>query len=632
MLIQLSGASFYYNEKKIFENVSLQINEGDKIGFVGRNGQGKTTLIQTLTKELELRDGTVSRKSNLSVGYLRQNSGLVSGNTVYGEMAEIFSDLAETEKEMRSLERQMSALGHDSEEYKRAAERYDAKTAYFESKDGYNAEVKIKTVLNGMGFSGKYEQIINTMSGGEKTRLAICRLLLLSPELLILDEPTNHLDFSTLQWLEGFLSSYKGALLLVSHDRYFLDKLVTKVWEIENYGVDEYSGNYSKFRELKAAFLERSQKEYGRQQEKIAKMLDYAARNIARASTSNSAKSRLKQVENMEKTDKPFVENRKPFFRFAFETPSFKNALSVKNLTLTAGGRNLLENVSLEILRGEKAALIGANGTGKSTFIKKIMAAANDAVGPIHIGQGVTVAYYDQENVNLDPDATVLSAVWGKHFRLSQTTVRKTLAQALLSEEDVGKRVKELSGGERAKLGIAMMTLENANTLVLDEPTNHLDLTSRESLEEALAAFEGTILFVSHDRYFINRLAQKVVEIEDKTFVEYEGDFDAYLMQKSKQTPKAAEYEKEPPKNINAERFGKEQRREKANAKIRLKEVESRIADLESELEKLENEIVSPAVTSDYRLLKQKCGEADEKKKRLEALLAEWEILAAALI
>lgn len=633
MLIQISDALFFYDEKKVFEGVNLQINELDRIGLIGRNGEGKTTLINALIKENELRGGYVTHKSGLSIGYLRQNSGLDSGNTVFEEMRNIFSEVMQTEKELRALEQRLSALDHESAEYHSAAARYDAKTAYFIAKDGYNTETKIKTVLNGMGFAGMYDQVINTMSGGEKTRLAICSLLLTEPELLILDEPTNHLDFSTLQWLEGYLSAYKGALLIVSHDRYFLDKLVNKVWEIENYGVKEFSGNYSKYRVLKDAYLDRVQKEYVRQQEKISKMLDYAARNIARASTSNSAKSRLKQVANMEKIDKPYVENRKPRFDFAFDAPSLKNVITVKNLTLSAGGRTLIDNVSLEVLRGEKVALLGANGTGKSTFIKKVVAAVKEGFASVHIGQGVTVSYYDQENVDLDQEQTVLEGVWGRYYRQSQTYVRKILAQALLAQEDMDKRVKELSGGERAKLGLAMMVMERANTLIMDEPTNHLDLISRESLEEAMKDFGGTILFVSHDRYFINKIATKIVEITGRKFTVYEGGFEEYQVQKARDTQAvdapALPENKEKPKKAY---LNTQERKRLANAKIRLKEIESRVNELEGEYGRLEGEIILPEIVSDYKKAGEKSREMERIKAELNDLLAEWENLAALLV
>ncbi|HRX14451.1 MAG TPA: ABC-F family ATP-binding cassette domain-containing protein [Eubacteriales bacterium] len=634
MLIQITNGTFFYNEKKVFEDVSLQINENDKIGFVGRNGEGKTTLIHALIKDYALRDGEVSHKSNLRIGYLKQNSGLDSDKTVYDEMNSVFAEVHEAERAMRQLENEISVLDHNSEEYRQKLNRYNAKNAFFEANDGYNIEVKIKTILNGMGFTDRYNQVINTMSGGEKTRLAICRLLLTQPELLIMDEPTNHLDFTTLQWLEGYLASYKGALLLVSHDRYFLDKLVNKIWEIENFTVTEFTGNYSKFKQLKEAALLRSQQEYERQQNKIASMLDYAQRNIARASTSNSAKSRLKQVANMEKIDKPYVERRVPRFDFTFETPSLKTPITVKNLTLKGGERLLLEDVSLEITRGDKVALIGPNGAGKSTFIKKVVKAVNDDYASVRLCQGVVLAYYDQENLNFNPEDTVLQAVWEKHYRLTQTYVRKVLAQALLSQEDIDKKVRQLSGGERAKLGLAMMVIEKGNTLVMDEPTNHLDLTSRESLEESLADFSGTVLFVSHDRYFINKIATKIVEIENKKFNVYKGNFDDYIAENQLLKTQETQTVETPVvvKKQTTAYLNPKERKALANAKIKHKELEKEIEELEKKQSVLEEEISSNEVASDYKLLSQKCSELAELKKQTDSLIAEWEKLAELLI
>lgn len=632
MLIQINQGTFYYNEKKIFENVDLVVNDNDRIGFVGYNGEGKTTLINTLTKNYELTSGAVSHKSNLSYGYLRQNQGLDSEKTVYSEMLSVFDELVQVEKQITVLADQMSKTSHESREYESIAKAYGDKLAFFESQGGYEIDVKIKTVLNGMGFSRLTEQVVNTLSGGEKTRLAICKLLLIAPELLILDEPTNHLDYETLTWLEGHLSTYKGALLIVSHDRYFLDRLVNKIWDIENFGVTVYNGNYTKYKELKAVARLVQSREFEKQQKQIAAMTEYAERNIARDSTSNSAKSRLHQLANMTVIDKPLSDKRPPRFNFSYALEPIKKIITVKNLTLYGGDKLLLNDCSIEVLRGEKVALIGSNGCGKSTFIKSVVKSTNDDWSKIKLGDNVRLSYYDQENLNLDPDDTVLEALWNKHYKMAQSEIRNLLAQVQLTAEDVDKRVSQLSGGEKAKLGLASMIIEKANTLILDEPTNHLDLASRESLEEGLKNFGGTILFVSHDRYFINSIATKIVEIKDLQFNEYLGNFDNYLNEVARQNaPQEITVSQVKAKVASSGYVNAKQKKVLVNAKLELKNLESEIEELENTERQLYEDMSNPVFTNDYVIMQSKCDQLESVKKSLESKMSRWEELSELL-
>ncbi|MEG2158605.1 MAG: ABC-F family ATP-binding cassette domain-containing protein, partial [Clostridia bacterium] len=413
MIIKLTNAGFTYGgDKYIFENVNLEINNTDKIGLVGINGTGKSTLLNCITGEFILCDGEIYKKNGLSIGYLRQNSGLESSSTVYDELLSVFNDVFQIEKKLHALSAEMSTLSYESREYKECADKYNRLTNEFSAKDGYNVEVKVKTILNGMGLSEFYDRVIDTLSGGEKTKVALTKLLLISPELLILDEPTNHLDLETLAWLERFLSGYKGAILVVSHDRYFLDKLVNRIWDFEQKTVTDYYANYSKFKTLKTEKFLSWQREYDKQQLQIAKMQDYIDRNGVRASTANMAKSREKQLAQMDVIAKPYVPPRRPRFAFKFSTDASENVLEVRNLTLEYPNRTLLTNQSFIVKRGNKVALLGANGTGKSTLIKKIVNFEPTNGGKIIFGHNVKFSYYDQENLNFSNDGTVMDVMW----------------------------------------------------------------------------------------------------------------------------------------------------------------------------------------------------------------------------
>ena len=629
MLLTLENVAFGYDDKRILENISFTVNEGERIGFIGQNGEGKTTLIRLMLGQLSQDEGSIYRKSGLKCGYLAQTGGYESENTVYEEMRGVFSDVFGAMEKLRDTEKALARAEYGSGEYRDLSAKYEQLDKRIAAADGYNADVKIKTVLNGMGFEKSYDQVISTMSGGEKTRLKLCRLLLEEPEILFLDEPTNHLDVPTLFWLENYLASYKGAIFTVSHDRYFLDRVVQKIFELENRRVNVFRGNYSKYKVLKAEKVLTAEREYEKQQEEIAALKDYVARNIVRATTAKSAQSRVKKLENMELLEKPLPPPRPPVFRFAFGEKSEEAALGVEGLTLSAGGKTLAEGVSFAMRRGEKAAIVGENGTGKSTLIRALVKKSDPAV---RWGRFVKMGYYDQENADLDPEETVLGALWHKHTGWTQTEARSALARAKLTAEDIEKKVKSLSGGERAKLSLVLLEAEGANFLVLDEPTNHLDLLAREALEDALKQYEGTLLFVSHDRYFIQNIASKIIEIADKKLTVYPCGYDDFNALKKQAAAKAqaaspAEDANRRASAQTASYRSKAERAEDAKRKQLAKQTEKDISDTEAEIAALQEEIARPEVAADYKLLGEKCALLDALNERLERLYAEYEKL-----
>ena len=530
MLIAAENTSFGFEGTSLFHNVNFTLSEGDRVGLIGPNGEGKTTLLRLILGELEAEDGKIFRKNSIRIGYLAQRGGYDSQNTVFGEMKEIFAPVEQAISSLRETERNISLAKEGTQEFIALSSKYETLNKWIAASDGYNFEVKIRTVLNGMGFEKNYDQVISTMSGGEKTRLKLARLLLESPDLLILDEPTNHLDMKTLFWLEEYLSAYKGALLTVSHDRYFLDKTVQQIYELENGTLSVFKGNYTKYKILKAEKNARILKEYEKQQEEIAHLQDYVDRNLVRASTAKSALSRVKQLEKIERIEKPVLPPTPPRFSFSYTEKPYERVLETNDLFLCAGEKILLKSASFSVMRGEKCAVVGDNGTGKSTLIKEIVKNTNEK---IKLGRYVRIAYYDQENANLDGNNTVLSELWNRHVLWEQKKVRNLLAQVKLGEEDVLKKVSSLSGGERAKLALAVFESEEGNFLILDEPTNHLDLPARESLEEALKSFDGSVLFVSHDRYFIEAIAGKIIELADGNLREFKGSYSEYTAQKT---------------------------------------------------------------------------------------------------
>ena len=572
MLLSFEHVTFGYLGVPVVRDVCFSVHEKERVGFLGGNGEGKTTVLKLLTGELTPDAGNVVKKSGLSLGYLEQSGGFTSDSTVYGAMEELFEEDRQLIARLRETE---TAMEHaDETAMKALAARCESLNRRIAARDSYHYDVRIRTVLNGMGFSQVYTQKVATMSGGERTKLKLCRLLLEEPELLVLDEPTNHLDASTLFWLEDYLSAYKGALLVVSHDRYFLDRLTTRTLELENGTLTSYKGNYSRYRVLREEKRKEEERAYEKQCEEIEKLRTYVEKNIVRATTASSAQSRVKQLERMEIVEKPIPPKRPPRFSFAFDEQPYECVLRAEHFDLTADAKTLLSDASFTLMRGQKCALLGDNGTGKSTLLKFLLSGDPR----VHVGRYVRIAYYDQENAALPPSDRVLDAFWGTHRGLSQTQARSLLAQAGLDAEDVEKKVGELSGGLKAKLALAMLEAERGNVLVLDEPTNHLDLPARESLESALKQFTGTVLFVSHDRRFTEAVADSIVSIENGTLLPFEGGYQAFLARR-KEAPPKPQTEKKAAEGYRS----KEDRAREAQKRNRIRAIETELAALEQE-------------------------------------------------
>lgn len=635
MVLSVSNMTKSFADRVILKDVNLTIEEHDRIGLIGANGAGKTTLLNIIAEHAEYDSGEVAVDTRTSIGYLHQNTGLNRQSAIYEEMLSVFSELKAIEEHMRSMERRMAILDHDSQEYRVLSEDYARSQAFFEAREGYQIDVKIKTVLTGMGFSDKaYSTPIFTLSGGEKTRLALAKLLLEEPSLLILDEPTNHLDFRTLSWLEDYLQGYKGSLLVVSHDRYFLDRMVTKIWEVSHQKVYTYKGNYTKYKQLKAERIARELKEYEQQQNKLASMQEYVDRNLVRASTSNSAKSRIHQMEHMERLEKPQLHDKTPNFRFTYTREPVKDVLLGEEITLRVGDadhpKQLLPTFDFNIRRGERIALIGPNGIGKSTLLKTLLGQNQLSSGEIHWGRNVQIAYYEQENLNLNFDNTVLEELWSRWPNLMESQVRGILGQMLISDDNVYKPIRVISGGERARLGFAVMVTEHANTLLFDEPTNHLDLASKEALEKALSEFTGTLLFVSHDRYFLNSIPTKIVEMTPEGLQIYEGNYDDYLEQskaRAMQAQKPQAQEKKPSAGAQSYHRSKQQRAEDAKRRNRISALEKQMEALDAEIERLQEEMADPEVAAQYERLQEICARLDEAKQENEDAMTEWMML-----
>ena len=626
MLITFNSVNFSYIGEPILSDINFTLNEGERVGLIGENGAGKTTLLKLITGDLAPESGAVQKKNGISVGFLAQTGGFESDGTVYSEMLGAVKPQLDALSRLAELSQKLSAAEYGSAEYRGISSRYESLEKYIAAHDCYNAEVRVKTVLGGMGFAGLYEQKVSTMSGGEKTRLKLARLLLEEPDLLILDEPTNHLDIKTLFWLEDYLASFRGAVLIVSHDRYFLDRVTSRILEIENKKLCSYPGNYTKYKVLKAERIALELKEYERQQEERARLQDYVDRNIVRATTAKSAQSRVKQLERMEILEKPYTPPAPPRFKFVFPVNTAETVLEVKNLDLEAGGKRLFSGGNMVITRGKKLAVVGGNGTGKSTFLKLIARGGNERCV---LGRFVRTAYYDQENLNLNPENTVLSEMWERHVTSSQTDIRSELARCGLSAEDMYKKVGELSGGERAKLALCVTEAEEGNVLLLDEPTNHLDLPARESLEAALKSFEGTVIFVSHDRYFISALSDCVAEIEDGKLNFVNGGYESFREAKSQQAKKLEE-EREKIAQAEYSEGRKESYRSKkdraaeAAVKGRIKAIEAALSSNEAEEADIQAQLADPAVTADYREVERLCARLDSLKEEQEKLYSEY--------
>lgn len=653
MLFSINDLTFGYDDVIMLSSLNLVMEDGDRIGLIGANGVGKTTLLRLIMGELIADKGNIARKNGLRVAMLRQKDELDSTRTVWQEMQSVFADVHAAIDQMRALEVALSCAEEGSLEYRRLVAEHDRLDRLVAAEEGYQADVRIRTVLSGMGFGAHHDTPISQMSGGEKTRLALCKLLLARLDLLILDEPTNHLDADTLEWLEEYLNGYKGGLLIVSHDRYFLDHVTKKTWDMEGLDVREYRASYSRSRAIKEELVAAQLKLYNKQQEQVADMLDYVQRNIVRATTSKSAKSRLHRIEGMDLVEKPITYTKPPIFRLQAEGESNRDVLKVTELPLVVGDKTLIPSLSFSLNKGERLAIVGPNGVGKSTLIKTLLGMLNATTdrynplpnpsgsacggfprvrhvnGHIRYGLNLSIGYYDQENLNLSLHNSVLAEMWYRFPSMTQTLARTILGNLLFTAEDMDKTVGELSGGERAKLGFAILIGEKNNLLFLDEPTNHLDLAAREALETGLKNYPGTVVFVSHDRYFVNAVATRVLSLSPEGAESIEGNYDSYLRWRERMRAKASANppKEEAPAPVK-ERSGyksKEDKRREAKRREQIARIEHELAALDDKIAELNQQLSN---TTDYMLcgqLADALGKAQEEQDRLFLELEEWE-------
>ena len=619
MLLTIQNIQKYFGAELCLRNISCVLDAQDRAGIIGENGAGKTTLIKIITGELYPDDGIVTLAHGATIGYLEQNSVLDPACTVYREMENAFRSVLDAMDEMRRLERQMAECPGDH----MLLERHAQLSAVVDAADGYNMDTQIKKILNGMAFPAPdYQKSVAVLSGGEHTRLCLAKLLLQKPDLLILDEPTNHLDFETMEWLESYLKTYPGAILVVSHDRYFLDAVCNRIFEIEDNTLTAYKGNYSAYLPQKEAAVALQQKQHDADMEKAAKLEDYIARNLVRASTTKMAQSRRKQLEKMEITEAPRTSHTDLKFRFTFDVTPYNEILTAKNISVTLGGKRLVEGLDLLVKRGERLVIAGPNGAGKSTLLRVLDGKLRPQAGTVRLGAGAKPSVFEQQQ--LRRGGTVISTIWDKYPKFTELEVRSHLAKLNFRGEDVFKPCSALSGGELARLRFAEILLEKPNLLFLDEPTNHLDIYTRESLGAALASYEGTLVLVTHDRYLMNSLACPILFIENGKTSLYE-DYDA-MMHRGAVPP---EKNIAPEKTASAGKaaYGKEQRRRRAELRTRIKALEDEMETLALRIMALEGEVNDPDVLRDHTRLRDVCDELDDTRFHQDEVLAEWERL-----
>lgn len=629
IILQANNIERSFAGEVLFENINLQVDERDRIALVGKNGAGKSTLLKILVGEEEPTSGEINKKKDISLSYLAQDSRFESENTIYDEMLHVFDGLRMTEKQLRQMELEMGEK--TGAELDKLMSDYDRLSEEFRQAGGFTYEADIRSILNGFKFDESMWQMkIAELSGGQNTRLALAKMLLEKPNLLVLDEPTNHLDIETIAWLENYLVNYSGALIIVSHDRYFLDKVATITLDLTKHSLDRYVGNYSSFVEQKEQKLLTEAKNYEKQQKEIAALEDFINRNLVRASTTKRAQSRRKQLEKMERLDKPEAGNKSANMTFHSDKTSGNIVLTVENAAIGYDGEILSEPINLDLRKMNAVAVVGPNGIGKTTFIKSIVDQIPFIKGEKRFGANVEVGYYDQTQSKLTPSNTVLDELWND-FRLTpEVEVRNRLGAFLFSGDDVKKSVGMLSGGEKARLLLAKLSMENNNFLILDEPTNHLDIDSKEVLENALIDFDGTLLFVSHDRYFINRVATHVLELSENGSTVYLGDYDYYVEKKAElaasQVEEAVAYSQE--KLVSPVNDYQAQKESQKEVRKLMRQIES----LETEIEELENQAQAISeqmhTTNDADELMQLQAELDKISQRQEEAMLEWEELS----
>ena len=636
ILLQTNDVERRFGADVLFHNINLQIQEHGRTALVGRNGAGKTTLLKMIAGITSPDEGTISKAKDLSIGYLAQDQGLDSQNNIWAELDTVFADLHKEEQAIHDLEKQLATLDATSGQYSRVMEQYDRLQGDFKKRGGFEYESRMRGILTGFGFGEEYyDTPVNALSGGQKTKLALAKILLQAPNLLILDEPTNHLDMNVLAWLEDYLKSYQGALLVVSHDRYFLDHVVKDVYDLDNRTLRHYTGNYTQFVQHKQEWLKAEWKHYDQQQKKVAKLEDFVNRNIVRASTTKRAQARRKQLEKMERLDRPVTDDQSIHFHFHSEKASGNEVLDVDQLKVGYDDQVLAGPLSFAVRKPHRVGIIGPNGIGKSTLLKTILNKIPAVSGSVKFGANLDVGYYDQEQQQLHADKTVLEEVWDDHPEVPEKDIRSLLGSFLFVGDDVYKVVHELSGGEKARLELTKLSFQPINFLILDEPTNHLDIDSREVLESAINEFPGTVLFVSHDRYFINQVATDILDMRKDGIKHYEGDYDDYLATVAKAaTPNPASSAQSSPAASQGKQSyqqSKDQQRARRKLQRKVDDLEKQMAQLEGQQTAIEAEMSKPEVATDIGKLTDLQKELDQLKAQSEEVELDWAAAAEEL-
>ena len=633
LLLQANNVERRFGADVLFHNVNMQINEHSRTALVGRNGAGKTTLLKMIAGITEPDEGTISKAHDLSIGYLAQDQGLDSQNNIWDELDSVFAPLHEMEKSIHQLEEKLSSIDSTTDEYQNIIQQYDHLQTTFKEQGGFEYASKMRGVLTGFGFGeDMYNLPINSLSGGQKTKLALAKILLQEPQLLILDEPTNHLDMNVLNWLEDYLRGYNGSVLVVSHDRYFLDHVVSQVYDLDNQTLTHYTGNYSAFTKEKADWLRAEMKHYDQHQKKIAKLEDFVNKNLVRASTTKRAQARRKQLEKMDRMERPTTDDSSIHFSFHSDKDSGNEVLDVENLKVGYNENVLVGPLSFKERKGQRIGIIGPNGIGKSTLLKTILKKQPAISGSIKLGANLEIGYYDQEQQQLHPDKTVLDEVWDDHPEVPETEIRSLLGSFLFVGDDVFKTVKELSGGQKARLELTKLSFQPINFLILDEPTNHLDIDSREVLETAINEFTGTVLFVSHDRYFLNQVATDILNMSSTGITHNQGNYDDFvnetstLSQSEDKSTNTSATQTSSKKSAGQQSYQASKQNQRARRKIQreVDKFEQEMDNLQAKHDQIEQQMSAPEVATDIAKLSDLQKQLDECQQQLDQAEENW--------